>query len=709
MLKVVIALISFAAFAYPDEHLSQLFDDLGHVKAINHELKRSLPYLYNYDLVGGYFTMPSARGAESGEVSVGGAYVPPYNIWGLGVQMFNHLELSGNYRVYHGILESNFGDRGFGSDADRTANLKAILYREGDGFRYLPSFAIGLNDFYGSRRFYSFYAAMTKQIQAWNLEATLGWGKGRIQGFFGGVSWTPFWESDVVYLRDISFVAEYDANNYKSHAFEHPEGRESKWPINIGVVGNFLGFLQLKLNYLRGKEIAAGGALHLNLGETKGFFPKVDNPPYYTTPLNVEPIGSLRPQKEFAYELAKAFCKQGLDLYKAYIEPEDGGKDHLWLKILNTRYRSQDQVRDRLEHLLATLLPENIEKVTVAIEADGIPTQAYTFRSNDLALFRLGKINEYELTTLSPMLNAPPPPSEYDATTIYHRRKEPWTFTIRPRVLTFFGSVTGKFKYSVGVLSGFEGYIMDEVYYKFAVAYNAKSSLSSVGDMDIYNPSQLPNVHSDLVKYYQTNTFQLDQAYIQKAWNLNNGFFTRLSLGYYEPAYAGIAGEWLYYPVNSPFAIGIEAANIYKRSYHGIGFMTSVRQFDGDTPHYRHFIGYQYFLNLYANFKPLDLIFQANVGQFLARDIGARFELSRQYASGLQFSLWYTVTNSRDEVNGKHYNDKGIAFAIPFDFFLKKSSRTMLNYSMSAWLRDVGVIAGTGKQLFPTIQYARQK
>ena len=95
------------------------------------------------------------------------------------------------------------------------------------------------------------------------------------------------------------------------------------------------------------------------------------------------------------------------------------------------------------------------------------------------------------------------------------------------------------------------------------------------------------------------------------------------------------------------------------------------------------------------------------IGQFLAKDKGARIEAARTFPSGVKFSLWCTVTNGHDKVNGKTYYDKGFAFSLPLDLFLRQSSRTFIGYALSAWLRDVGAQASTGKTLFQPLSEER--
>ena len=696
-----------------DEILSLSFDEyealkrsLCLVKEVSKEISEDLPLIYNQSLIGGYIAMPSAKMAPTGTLALGFSRAYPYHFYSLNFQMFKTIELVGNYRVYKGITETGFGHLGYGDDTDRTANIKFAIYQQSEELPYVPSLAVGFEDFYGSKRFYSFYACMTEAILQANLELTLGYGLGRLQGFYGAAAWTPFRSSDYAPAKTLSLLVEYDANNYENHVNEHPLAKKVKSKLNIGVSFNLFDFLQFKFATLRGNAFAASATLYYNIGESKGFLPKTQNPPYYTAPVNTESLGELRSEKELAQELAYAFQKQGLNLYALYLNKK-GPLKTLWVKVINTLYREEYTIRDRLQYLLSSLIPEDIYSTTVVIEADGIPTQAYFFRTEDLLQFSRHQIGEHELEILSPLIEVPA--IEKSAAVLYKRKKEVWIATFRPRIITFFGSTTGKIKYSAGIIAGPEGYLFDAIYYKAQVAYNISASTGRLKGIDVYNISHLPIVRSDSVLYFQGDTFALEQAYLQKGWNMGSGWFGRLALGYFEPAYGGASAEALYYPVASPWAVGFEATSVLKRKYHGIGFRTSTIQIDQqNVPHLIHFIGYQYFLDIYYNYRPWNLDFKIMLGQFLAKDKGARFEMTRYFPSGLRFSIWYTLTDGKDVVNYKRYYDKGISFFLPMDMFLKKSSRSMVGYATSAWLRDVGAQAMTGKKLYQTIQEERQ-
>ena len=588
-------------------------------------------------------------------------------------QLFDCVELSGNYLSFKGVPAEN----GKGDQADRIGNLKIGWTVP----QTRTSFAVGADDFFNTGHFNSQYVAITQQWLAAHLELTLGLGKGRMRGLYGAAAWSPFRNTSLFFLKNISFIAEYDNNAYKKHRGEHPFGKDQKIPINAGVSYLAGDAFQLSVSSVRGEKVAASASLKYPLGTTEGFFKKTDDPCKYQSPVDTEPLGVYRTDKAFAEELAYALDTQGLDLYRVYLTPDN----RLWLKIVNNRYREENVVRERLQYLLAALIPSNVQVVNVVMEADGIPCQGYTFRREDLERFCSRAIGDFELATLSPLTEASNPPCEADL--LFQRSKDIWSFTLKPRILTFFGGAEGKFKYSVGVTAAPEGYLFDEVYYKLQVGYAAYSSLADLKSTDYINPSRLINVRTDTLKYYRTSTVSLEKAYVQKSWNCGKGNFFRLATGYFEIAYGGVALEALHYPINSCWAIGLEGAVEWKRNYEGLGFTTQARKVEHHVPKHVHFIGLQYFLDIYYKFKPLDLTFKANIGQFLARDKGVRFEVSRQFESGLQLALWYTVTNGRDKVNGQTFYDRGFAFVLPLDMFLKKEQ------PHAARLRDVDLAA----------------
>lgn len=688
------------------DRTEQLFRDLELVRLIDEEIHDKLPVLYNYQGLGGYFTMPSARMPESGMVGFGYSALSPYNVWNLSVQFFDHVETVGTYWIYKGITEGNFGHLGFGDDADRSANLKLSLLKREDGFPFLPDLSLGWVDFLGTGRFNSFFAVATKEFLRLNCEATLGWGSGRIQGFFGGIAWTP-WRRASHFLKGLTLAAEYDAINYKKHPQEHPGGRTVHSRVNAGAHYRFGNYLQASASSIRGVDWAASVSMHYPLGETRGLFPKLYDPPMYQGPVDIEPIGRLRSGEETARDLAYAFKEQGFDLTQAYLVPSREGKDALWLKVANLRYRNEEVIRERVEQVLSLLSPSNLSHVTTVLEAEGVEIQEYRFRTLELERYREGFLGENEWNVISPPQEAGSKPDCRDGALVYRRKKPLWILTFRPRIYSYFGSSTGKYKGQFGFAMGPEGYLFDDLYYCVEATLTFFSMLQNINSWDVLNPSRIINVRTDNILYQKAHSFHIEKAFMQRSWNLGQGWFTRFAGGYFEMAYGGLAWEALYYPVQFHWAIGFEAAVVWKRRYYGMGFYNKIRKLTPEGVIWVPYTGLQYFVDFYYDYKPLNIDFKVSVGQFLARDKGVRFDGGRTFSSGLRVGLWYTFTNANDIINGSRYYDKGFSITMPLDLFMNQTSRTRVGYGMSAWLRDCGAKAFTGKELHPTIYNER--
>jgi Exopolysaccharide biosynthesis protein YbjH len=336
-----------------------------------------------------------------------------------------------------------------------------------------------------------------------------------------------------------------------------------------------------------------------------------------------------------------------------------------------------------------------------------MPIQELHYETAFLRLYRDQQMGRYELDILTPLKEASYP-NIYTSKLLFKKDLEWWNLELLPKTHTLFGSASGKFKYALGLSLNINGFLVDTLYYSISLGYYFTSFLRHVHDVDRLNPSQIINVRTDIVRYYQQRGVTVDEAYLEKVSNWGKGWYTRISVGIFEPAYGGVATEWLYYPVNSNWAIGMDFALLKKRAYHGVDFTSYARKLHGFTPHCVRFLGSQYFVNYYYDWRCTSLQFKVSAGKFLADDFGFRTEISRYFPSGLRLGIWYTYTNAHDRINNAVYHDKGVFFSVPLDIFYTKSNRSRWGYGMSAWLRDVGVTACTGGHLFELINEERQ-
>jgi Bacterial putative lipoprotein (DUF940). len=687
--------------------MHRLENDLYLARCLDYCVCQQMPVSYNYMLQGGYFVMPSARMGAEGEIGFGFAHLPPYNNWSARFQYLSNLEITGSYRVFKGIPDPLFGHLGFGDLSDKGANLKYALWLPHETDYLIPSVAIGFDDIMGTQAFKSRYIVATQVFPDFGLEVSIGWGEQRIKGFFGGVLWMPFWSCDTEWMKGLTFAFEVDGTDYKHDP--HPDGRYQRHPINWGIKYRIKDYVELSCSQIRGDQIACGISTSYNLGFTEGFLPKIDDRLPYKAPADLTPLGDCRPETWFAAELAFTMCDHGFTLRDLTLHFDECNNRTLRVVFENEKYRTLYQLREQLTAILAHLLPDNIDRVVAVLKVQDLEIQEWAFWGEFLRAYRTQAIGFHELAILSPLKDV----SSSKCFTPYSFYKKPaswWEWSLEPRTHTFFGSSKGKFKYALGIALEADGFLTKyEIFYRLRLSYLFVSDLDDCADVDILNPSQLINVHTDIIDYEKQRGIRVDALYIQKNWQPWKGFYTRSSIGFFNEGYVGISAECLYYPVCSTFAIGFEIAVIRKRQYDSIfGIMDQARKLVGYTPTYLNFLGTQGFLDLYYDWRACDLLFEVNIGKFLANDVGVRFIVDRYFPSGLDLFFWYTVTNANDMINGHIYYDKGVGLSMPLDMFYMTSSKERWGYEMSAWLRDCGYRTDVGDRLFPTLFFERQ-
>lgn len=688
---------------YSQECENELLNDLLVVDYWNKRLNETFPVYFDHLLQGGYFSMPSARMGKEGEIGAGYGYIHPYIHYNLRFQLVDFLEISGSYRIFKGVPDPVLSRYGYGDYSDKGANLKFSLFSPEESRYQLPGVAIGLEDFIGTSSFKAAYIVFTKVFLDYHLEVSLGYGRERIRRWFGGACWMPFIHSEWTYLRPLALIAEYDAIPYKDTTIEkHPKGRSQYTHWNIGMKYRLWDQVDLSLAFIKGNTVAFTASSFYNFGYTKGFLPKLADPLTYQAPVNFKPLGCMRTEKALMEELTAAFGSQGFELLEMRLTPTE-----LQLHLVNGIYREEKKVREKLNALLAALVPEGIEQVKVIFYALRTPIQEYHYQTVCLKQFKEREIGAYELQILTPLKEV----SQEDGTLPYFVMQNAWTkcnLELLPKTHMLFGSSRGKFKHALGLSLALNGFLPSDIYYSISFGWFLLSNLKNIHNFDRLNPSQLLSVKSTIIDYYKQRTPTLDEAFVERTWNCGRGWFTRLSCGFFEQQYGGIGVEWLYYPVRSNWAIGMEGALVQQRKPFGIGFRRRIRQLHAFRPHYHQFLGSQYFLNLYYDCKEMAIECKVSLGQFLAKDIGIRTQLSRYFPSGLRLGFWYAYTNGKDKINGQIYHDKGLFLSMPLDIFYTCSSRTRWNYGLSAWLRDVGVRAYTGTELYDMINEQRQ-
>ncbi|OGN60906.1 MAG: hypothetical protein A3F40_00550 [Chlamydiae bacterium RIFCSPHIGHO2_12_FULL_27_8] len=650
-------------------------------EVLENSKKKEFYKTINHNCQAGYFNMPSAKNLSEGSFAFSMSNVNPYTIYGLSFSCFNFLELSYNYWIFNGILEKGFGHLGFNDDADRAANFKIILNDSKNNS--LPNIAIGMNDFFGSKRFCSSYIVLTKDFNKHNLELSLGFGKGRINGLFYSLSYFPTFKNN--FINNYALIFEYDANDYMNHKDEHPKGKKQILPLNVGVNFNFLKNYQVSLSTLRGKKISFSISTNFNLGKKKSY-----SSIFQLDHKNHKNNFSLKESLENQFDNNIKICKADL-----HINEINNKKMHL--EVFNKNISDENIFKNELKKRLLNINLENIDDIKIVSIDHNFLYNEINFKKEFLEN-KNNIFNEHEIDVLSKKRNF----SKFENAPIEQLvKKEDFkiNFFIKPKVNTFLSSIKGKLKFDSGLSLLCDGYFLKNYNYFFESSYIFYSRNKDIGDRDVYNPSRIINVRSDYVNYLKKTPFHIEKFYLQRNFNLKKDFFLKTSLGFFEVGFAGISSQFLYNDLNSRFAISFELSNLYKRKYSGMKLTKKIRRWENEKLVFEKFIGFQYFFDVYFNFSN-NLYLKTSLGQFLALDKGIRFELFRKFENNLKVSGWISISSKNDIVNNRKYYDKGISISIPLNILVNKNTKENFNFNLSEWQRDISKRAFVGKDLF---------
>lgn len=680
MKKRLFLFLTLSTSLWADIDFEQMVSDLELVYWIDKSLEKRVPIHYNYMLSTGYFVTPSARMSEAGVIGLGVGSLPPSLYYNGLIQPFSHLELT-----LHSHASENFTNKG--------ANLKVSLITPEDSSYVFPGIALGIENFIGPKEYASYFIVGTQVWKPLGLELSLGWGAGRYQegpseGFFGALSWHPFARKNSTFLEGLALSGEYDPIDYRKER----EGIDTSFPINFGLQYNYNNLLQTSISCWRGEEIAATAAITYNWGATRGFFPRIDDPPPFFRSYS----------REFThYEICDSFKKQGFILRNSYL-----CGDLIILTVTNCMWIRERDMRHRLVHLLAHFPYTDVKRFIILLKSHNLACQSYSFDKSWIDTYCKGEMGEFEFDLLTHR-KEPFPIDPSSATLLYNSIAYKPLWWLEPRFESFFQG--GKNKYDIGLQGNLEGSLPFHLFYEIKGSITLLSSLNNSPLCDSSAAPSLPIVATDYINYRNQGGFSTDRLYLQALQNFPSAFFGKIAAGYFQVNYGGIGGEFLWYPAHSSLAIGIEAALLKKRSYNGLGFQSSLAFLEQGTLTYDPYtILEQYFLDIYYDIPECSLFTKLSLGGFLAKDRGGRLEMTRYFQSGLRLTGWITMTNAKDSMESIHYFDRGISIEMPLELFYKKSGRRIFTYGLAAWLRNAGYRSAVGRSLFEIINRERR-
>lgn len=669
----------------------------------------------------GLMQNPDARMADDGEFALGVGVDRPYNQLHFRLQLLPWLE---SMLRYTDVVDVPYGPSSFsGSQSykDRSADFKIRLLEESGSH---PAVALGLRDVGGTGLFSSEYLVASRRYYDFDVSAGIAWGRigangnwpnplgflsghfnnprvvgsatsdpgnvgfkrlfiGPTVGPFGGVIWnTP--------LRGLRLMAEYDGNDYQHEAFN---ALPRDLPVNFGVGYEALPGLDVMLAYERGNQLSLNLNLHANFQQDRGI-PKFADPPPEPIRVRVQHDDGALPAVTDADRaqcessavmdtIRSGFARQGFTLYAASCSAERRGMS-VWM--LQNTYRDRARGIGRAARVMSEAAPDWVEQFTIIEMAGGVEVQRTQLLRADLERYAQASGSAEEIATHAefPAVQAT---RAIDAAPVQN--------DVFPRT---HWDVSPALRQSIG---GPDNFYFYQIWAKLAGVVEATSRLSfnSVVGINVYNTfdgirlqsnSVLPHVRSDVAEYLKQGPnalVRLEGNYIWSPWSQ---VYARVSAGIFEEMYAGVAGEVLYRPSNSPLAVGLDVNRVRQR---GFTERFDFRDYEVTTGH----------LNLYAELPYYGVLSHLSYGRYLAGDWGMTFDLSRNFANGVTAGIFATFTNVPATQFGEGQFDKGVYLSIPLDLFFPKSSRRSAGFLFRPLTRDGGQKVRDGYDLYGVV------
>ena len=351
------------------------------------------------------------------------------------------------------------------------------------------------------------------------------------------------------------------------------------------------------------------------------------------------------------------------------------------LRLGNYRYRYLPKALGDAARIIDARAPAEVTEITIADIESGMEVVRVRMRRDDLQRAFTGRGTASEVLAHAEIDGG----EGLGEGAVENEKAYPdFTYRVRPRLKTQLNGPDGFFIYSL-----YAG-LSTEVQLRPGLTVSGEFGANLLDNLDrLQNPSNslLPHMRSDIKDYLKDGKYGIQNLYADYEARLGGDFYGRITGGLLEEMYGGVDGELLYRPYGARWALGLEANQLYKRSFHEqFGF----KSYNVATAQ----LAFYYELPWYG------LQQTVKVGRYLARDIGFTYELSREFESGVRVGGFFTITNVPTSVFGEGSFDRGLFVSIPIDIATPFPSRSSLGTVYRPLTRDGGQLLGSPKQLY---------
>jgi len=685
---------------------SGLFVLLGFILILSGPTKSQIAdYLYPYNDQPSYsnygttglIQMPSARMQREGSIGFTWSHSEPYLRGSIMGNPFDWFEASYSYTDVNNKLYSDSPEfSGTQSYKDKSFDAKFRILKEGT---YIPQLAVGFRDFGGSSLFAAEYIVASKLIG--NIDFSLGMGFGtisngnisnpltkidsrfgsrkrNIQGdtqggeinygtFFGGETAGIFGGVEIFLpkLNGARLKIEYDSTNYGSDGEGYlpvAQDKEFNYSFVFPVTSNF----HLKLGYIRNNTLNFGFSISGNYRDKSQGIQKRDPPKKVP---NAEIFRSIvnATEAEYLYKSSLKYLNESnIRLQTAQVEGST-----FQVAMAQSTYLNNAIAIGRTARILDQLSPELIDRFSLVTLNTGAAMYAVDIPRDDFR--RYMKLEQTDALLESVEIYKPDS-KLYEEHDFKPFVKYPTTlWKVSPAIRSQIGGPDGFYFGEVSLSIHSETIIRRNLN---ILAVGSIGLYNNFDDLKLASDSIIPHVRTDIVKYLKASSkYHITRLQMNYFLNPRKSIYTKFSAGIFEPMFTGFGGEILYKPFDKNFGIGAEIWKVRQRSF---------RQLFGFSK-YKTLTGH---LNFYYKEPKFKVLLNLKAGRYLAEDSGFTFNVSREFKSGLNMGVFFSLTDISKEEFGEGSFDKGFYFNIPIQVFFDKYSRGQSGFGLRPLTRD---------------------
>ena len=638
----------------------------------------------------GVVDLPTARRFPDGELVVTQQLHKSLARSGISFQALPRVGVSFRY-TGHGFD----GGEAYGRiNHDRSFDAHISVLDEGV---YFPAISLGLRDFIGTGWYSSEYIVGSKSLG--NLELTAGLGFGRLAGRNsfsnplgivssrfdnregnsvgrGGTLGTINWfQGDAAAFYGIQYQVDEKVTLSAEHTSDTMSVESSYLdvdsPWNFGASYQLNDYVNLSAEYLHGSQVSVTAHVSVNPGQP----PLLGGKELAPVPMRLRGEDAIPLNKSDETIIRKVLKADRLEIH--YLKFQN---DTVSIGVTNTKFRSTAQAVGRVASTLQRFTADSIKFANISFYSKGLFTATYRVDLETITAEQFNPSLSAESTTSITAMDIDAPQSP--------KNQQRFTWGFGPYIAhrLFNPDLPLSMETGAEVEAGYQ--LAPGLKISGAVR---KSVLTNLTDNDRRSNSVLPRVHSDWPLYdFAGQSGHIHQLTLSYLKNLAPGLYGRTQAGLLEPFFAGIGGELLYKPAQSPVAVGLDIHRVLKRDY---DMRFDLRDYETTVGHF----------SLYYDAGGMFEI-EVNAGRYLAGDWGATTTVSRKFGSGWEVGGYATLTDVPFDTFGEGSFDKAIYVSLPIDWIISSPNRTKRRLTLRPITRDGGAQLSSARRLYRQIK-----